>query len=469
MVKSRSNNSSESHFDLHELFFSKTHHNGVIISGNSVFARVSKYPIDQVIGRAHSLVRHPDMPRAVFKYMWFQILKGHPITAYVKNSASDGSYYWVLASVFPFNEDFVSIRIKPNSEILNTVIIPLYQELKKQEGTLALDGQVELLAEKIKALGFDTYEAFMCHALNTELKGIHTHINSAKTEVDMSDRDLSGLSENLVVLQTKMTQVYTELSAASEKIESLNNLFKALAKISESQALLPFNLTMASQKSGSTQKTMEVLATLFSDQQRSVQSFLEDYTEVITNTKKEKLDPIRFATNACYLQVSMISQFLNEIFNHDPSSGFQMKPKLAVQECRSLLRLTMQQFETTLSQISEMRLGFIKILSKSGEMETIIKTIMSVAQLGQVEIAQSENLKSSITPHLNTMKSFSKELEVKIRDVEQSLGDCSKIFDFVSKSILDGTKNCVKAGIFLDKCEAKLPQDKVDQNAQEVA
>ena len=65
----------ESFFKLNELFFSHTNKKGHIIYGNDVFNRVSDYEFDELRGKAHSIVRHPDMPKAVFKLFWQTLQK----------------------------------------------------------------------------------------------------------------------------------------------------------------------------------------------------------------------------------------------------------------------------------------------------------------------------------------------------------------------------------------------------------
>ena len=99
-----------------ELFFSTTDQKGVITAGNQVFERVSGYALEDMVGRAHNIVRHPDMPRAVFRLLWDTIGAGRPIAAYVRNRAADGAYYWVMASVVPIAGGYLSVRLAPGSE-----------------------------------------------------------------------------------------------------------------------------------------------------------------------------------------------------------------------------------------------------------------------------------------------------------------------------------------------------------------
>ena len=110
----------ESPFALSELFFSRTDLRGVIHSGNRVFTRVSGYTAAELAGRPHNIIRHPEMPRAVFELLWENLKADRPICAYVKNMAKDGSYYWVFASVYPVPGGYLSIRLKPTSAIFAT-------------------------------------------------------------------------------------------------------------------------------------------------------------------------------------------------------------------------------------------------------------------------------------------------------------------------------------------------------------
>lgn len=86
---------------VNELIVTKTDARGVITYANDVFLRISAYDEAAVIGQPHNLVRHPDMPRCIFKLLWDTISDGHEIFAYVVNLAGDGAHYWVFAHVTP--------------------------------------------------------------------------------------------------------------------------------------------------------------------------------------------------------------------------------------------------------------------------------------------------------------------------------------------------------------------------------
>jgi PAS domain S-box-containing protein len=124
----------ERNFDADEFIVSKTDETGKIIYANNVFLRVSGYEEDEVLDQPHSMVRHPDMPRAVFKLLWERIQSGREIFAYVVNTAKNGDHYWVLAHVTPTFDasgavkGFHSNRRKPSPEQV-AAIKPLYEKL----------------------------------------------------------------------------------------------------------------------------------------------------------------------------------------------------------------------------------------------------------------------------------------------------------------------------------------------------
>jgi len=84
-----------------EIIVSKTNLKGHITYANDVFLKIADYTIEEAMDQPHSLVRHPDMPRCVFKLLWDYIQDGKEIFAYVVNLAKNGDHYWVFAHVTP--------------------------------------------------------------------------------------------------------------------------------------------------------------------------------------------------------------------------------------------------------------------------------------------------------------------------------------------------------------------------------
>lgn len=122
-------------FGQDELIVSKTNLKGHLTYMNDVFLRVAGYSEAEVIGKPHNVIRHPDMPRAVFKLLWDKIQAGSEVFAYVVNTTKSEDYYWVLAHVTPsFGADgkivgYHSTRRLPDQATIKNKIIPLYKEL----------------------------------------------------------------------------------------------------------------------------------------------------------------------------------------------------------------------------------------------------------------------------------------------------------------------------------------------------
>lgn len=92
-----------------------------ITHANDTFVQVSGYRLEELTGQPHSLVRHPDMPKAAFADMWTTLQQGEPWTGIVKNRRKNGDHYWVRANAVPMMRDgkisgYMSIRTKARPE-----------------------------------------------------------------------------------------------------------------------------------------------------------------------------------------------------------------------------------------------------------------------------------------------------------------------------------------------------------------
>lgn len=125
-------------FGEEEIIVSKTDLRGHITYANDVFMRVSGYSEAELIGAGHNILRHPAMPRCVFKLLWDVIQSGQEIFAYVLNLAKNGDEYWVFAHVTPSYDldgkhvGYHSNRRVPHPDALQKVR-PLYMTLLGEE------------------------------------------------------------------------------------------------------------------------------------------------------------------------------------------------------------------------------------------------------------------------------------------------------------------------------------------------
>ncbi len=81
-----------------DLIVSKTDMKGHITYVNRTFMRISNYAEHEVMGKQHNVVRHPDVPRGVYRLMWDTLKAGNEFFGVLKNLTADGHFYWVLAN-----------------------------------------------------------------------------------------------------------------------------------------------------------------------------------------------------------------------------------------------------------------------------------------------------------------------------------------------------------------------------------
>ena len=115
------------------LILSTTDTKGRITYVNPTFVEVSGYSTEELIGKAHNIVRHPDMPPEAFEDLWNTLKAGQPWTGLVKNRRKNGDFYWVIGNATPLVENgnlvgYLSIRTKPSRELIEKVA-PIYRQV----------------------------------------------------------------------------------------------------------------------------------------------------------------------------------------------------------------------------------------------------------------------------------------------------------------------------------------------------
>ncbi len=91
----------ERFFPEDEIIVSKTDLKGHITYANQTFLKIAGFTEAEILGQPHNIIRHPDMPRCVFKLLWDTLKVRQEIFAYVKNMSKNGDHYWVFAHVTP--------------------------------------------------------------------------------------------------------------------------------------------------------------------------------------------------------------------------------------------------------------------------------------------------------------------------------------------------------------------------------
>lgn len=161
----------ERNFSADDVIVTKTDLKGHITYANRVFLQMAQLDLKQVIGAPHSIIRHPAMPRCVFKLLWDRLAGGHEVFAYVVNRALSGDHYWVFAHVTPsYGPDgkvagYHSNRRVADPSKVTGIIEPLYAELlaveqKHADRKQGMNAAFALLLDKLKTAGTD-YDRFI--------------------------------------------------------------------------------------------------------------------------------------------------------------------------------------------------------------------------------------------------------------------------------------------------------------------
>lgn len=145
-----------------DIIVSKADEVGDITYANPIFYKLSGYSKKELNFQPHSILRHPDMPKIIFQYLWAELKKENEVHAFVKNLTKDGSFYWVMAYIRPaLNPDgsfrnYVSTR-KTMSSNARTIIEPLYKQLLEAEELNGTEASEKLLTETLDGKAFNDF------------------------------------------------------------------------------------------------------------------------------------------------------------------------------------------------------------------------------------------------------------------------------------------------------------------------
>jgi len=145
-----------------DFIVSKTDLKGRIAYCNRIFVEFSGYSERELLGAQHNIIRHPDMPRGVFKFLWDTLETQKECFAYVKNMSKDGGFYWVFANITPDLDaqgnavGYFSVRRKAQPQAI-AVVSDLYQAMLAEEQRAgpkdACDASLAFLGEVLKKKG----------------------------------------------------------------------------------------------------------------------------------------------------------------------------------------------------------------------------------------------------------------------------------------------------------------------------
>ncbi len=385
----------ESPFSVDELFFSATDRKGIIRASNEVFVRVSKHPHEELDGAPHNIIRHPDMPRAVFRVMWTELLAGRPIAAYVKNMAADGSYYWVTASVVPVPGGFLSVRLKPTTEH-RAAVERIYaavrrHELEVENGDLrrrkqSIEAGVEKLLELLAEAGFETYDDFANRILPAEVAGREEQLGCGVR--DRVEPLPPGADLHLVAVFEGCARAYEfldGLGANLERYAALNQSLESKAdfvvELAEAIRLFSMNAQLAASRLGDDGAALGAVAQLMRARSDTTGPIIAELREQILRAV-DGLGGIGFRIAAAKLQAEMLLQFASELMH----GGVDAHTRSELQILAGSLDDEIERLLDTVSQIDERLRG---VSARAGDLERELSRLRALEVNGRVESART--------------------------------------------------------------------------------
>ena len=148
-----------------DFIVSKTDTKGRLTYVNKIFMTMAEYTESELLGKPHNIVRHPDMPRAVFKLLWDRIQNKEEIFAFVVNKTKNNNAYWVYANVTASLDvrgnivGYFSVRRKPSERALE-IIKPLYEKMLQAERSGGVEAGTKVLQDALKQEGV-SYDEFI--------------------------------------------------------------------------------------------------------------------------------------------------------------------------------------------------------------------------------------------------------------------------------------------------------------------
>ena len=182
----------EVEWDKSQTLMSKTDKFGNIEYANDAFIKVSGYEAYELMSQPHNIIRHPDMPKVVFKILWDNLKEKENFHAIIKNMSKSGDYYWVITN-FEIKKDdkglivgYVSYRKAIPERIITEYIEPLYKRLLKIEQVNGLEVSEKYFMGYLEDMGLTYYE-YVANLLKNNEQEIKTSISTDKVSTDEND------------------------------------------------------------------------------------------------------------------------------------------------------------------------------------------------------------------------------------------------------------------------------------------
>ncbi|MBO3178170.1 PAS domain-containing protein [Dermatophilus congolensis] len=316
-----------------DYFFSTTDRKGIIELANAVFVRLSQYEHDQLQGSPHNIVRHPDMPAGVFKSIWGQLKAGRPACAYMKNMAADGSTYWLISTLIPVGETFLSVRMGTLVHESKKAAEKLYADIRAAEREARENGAsadeaatmgLELMTAELSKTGIRSPEDLAYRILPAEVAA-HEQVGRIPQRPEAT-----GYAAEMLHLMHEIDDMTAGSVAQLDEYASLISVLEASAADAGPASDRLTIIADAAQNGANIEDVPEMIATFTTRLTEKVESAIDKLAgldEALTALATD-VARLRFRIALLRLHNRMIGSFCVEVI--DSQESFDALPSLRI-------------------------------------------------------------------------------------------------------------------------------------------
>ena len=369
---------------------STTDLNGQITHVNSDFIRITGYAKDELIGVAHNIVRHPDMPVEVFEDMWASFKAGRPWSGIVKNRCKNGSFYWVIANATPLYENnewigYMSVRTKASAEQIK-LASTAYQsiragnvaKLKIQDGKIVRPTWFTKL-KKVSKLHYFSIEARMVIAttlMSILLLGI----------ASLAYLSLNNTNDSLRSIYHDRVMPMSQLGSIRELL--LQNRLRLTASLVRPDGGILVNYSAAIEQNNTDIDSLYkayMQTQMLPEERLLITQFSEDYQDYIDQVMQPGLMALRTNNEGLARHIIGMQSPLYEPLDRDIDKLMQLQVDVVKQEHESL-ELRFEKYKIILMSLIIGAIFFVLfpgILMIRGIVQQFNQAIFLFKQIGQ--------------------------------------------------------------------------------------
>ncbi len=420
---------------IKSIYFARTDKQGLIQYVNEPFERVSQYSKEELIGNTFQKIRHPDMPKTIFRILWEDLSHQRPTTIYVKNKTKDGNFYWSLAIILPSSDGYLSLQIKPYTNNLN-LIEKLYKDLLEVEESKNPSAVTNVLVSELKKLGHKSFSTLMLEVLHEELaqrtwttRDQKLRQKNSQKGFDQKILELNRLTDEALICAQSTTSSMPIFTNLDSRFEATSRRINTTCQRVESLAI---NMAIAAHKLGSLGGTLSVIATAFTKSSRQI---LSQNIELNKNLNRT-LEYIQFIRNNALcgrLIIEMFKDHLTELYEISPLLLSPLRPEShyktkASDEVNYLLAFIKVYFEESARTMSTFSKHFEPMLKNTKLLYTQSRSLDLIRTGTNLETSKLGERSNSFQAFIEDIGKFIDEITSPSHELLLMLQQLSKTF-----------------------------------------